>query len=617
MTGSTSPVSRMEILKLAIADLRAETLLTFCLIGSLAAIGAPLLILDGLRTGIVESLRQDLVGDPVFREVRPAETRPYDETFFAALRARSDVDFVMEGITRGASSIIVSASDAASSQARPRVESETILDMLPTAPGDPLLTSYAAQVPDAGGAVLSAEAAVQLKVKLDDRLTLEIGRQRTSAREVETVEAWVKGVLPARADPLPRIYLPFALVRDIESYREGYAVSERDWPGSPPDVVPGFDGLYILSERPLKATVQSRLQTLTGFFIGEPGEPGGFVKRLGMTFPEEQSVFRLSAIERLAGPGVLRRVISVLRGQNYDVFPYVDHLVVTIEGPGGEMSPALPVRTSDNLRHLFEAPVAEINRIQVPADLGYRVGETVTLIAATDGDPVRVPAVIAALSENPSVQFVELSAALGGMLRRGQKQRVRYDSLTDRLRVERTSFRGFRLYTETIDQVPALVRHMQGLGVDVVAQVGTIERILLLDQGLMRLFLIIAIIGGAGASVVLLTSLYAAVERKQASLGHLRILGISRGDIFVFPVYQALIMALVAVAAAALSAHIIAALINTFQAEQLGLKGDICRITLDAHVYACLIALGLSFTSSFFAALRATRIDPADAMRQE
>jgi putative ABC transport system permease protein len=127
-----------EILRLAIADLRAEMLLTACLIGALVAIVMPLLILAGLRSGIVDSLRDDLIRDPVFREIRPAETKPYSRGFFREIRGLPHVEFVQEGISRGASSVA----------AIPAGNQESILlDMLPTAFGDPLLTSYDAAVP--------------------------------------------------------------------------------------------------------------------------------------------------------------------------------------------------------------------------------------------------------------------------------------------------------------------------------------------------------------------------------------------------------------------------------------------------------------------------------------
>ena len=62
---------------LAMADLRHEWILTLCLVIAVAAVVAPLLILQGLKHGTVATLRDRLVQDPVFREVRPTQTREY------------------------------------------------------------------------------------------------------------------------------------------------------------------------------------------------------------------------------------------------------------------------------------------------------------------------------------------------------------------------------------------------------------------------------------------------------------------------------------------------------------------------------------------------------------
>src|SRR5690606_39362760 len=52
---------------LAAHSLRHEWILTLCLVIALAAVIAPLLVLLGLKHGTIETLRDRLVEDPVFR----------------------------------------------------------------------------------------------------------------------------------------------------------------------------------------------------------------------------------------------------------------------------------------------------------------------------------------------------------------------------------------------------------------------------------------------------------------------------------------------------------------------------------------------------------------------
>lgn len=66
---------------LALADLRHEWLLNLCMVLALAAVLTPLLLLLGLKNGVVETMRERLVQDPIYRELKPQETlnlRPED-----------------------------------------------------------------------------------------------------------------------------------------------------------------------------------------------------------------------------------------------------------------------------------------------------------------------------------------------------------------------------------------------------------------------------------------------------------------------------------------------------------------------------------------------------------
>jgi len=64
--------------RLAMADLLAERLLASCTILALAAVLGPLVVLAGLRAGVVQGLREVLLEDPRVREVTTASNRSFD-----------------------------------------------------------------------------------------------------------------------------------------------------------------------------------------------------------------------------------------------------------------------------------------------------------------------------------------------------------------------------------------------------------------------------------------------------------------------------------------------------------------------------------------------------------
>ena len=119
--------------RLAMADLLAERLLALCTTLALAAVLAPLVILAGLRAGVVQGLREVLLEDPRVREVATAANRSFDAGLLARLAARPDVAFLAPRTRTLSASLLVERPDAPGAGTR--------VELLPTAPGDPLLVA--------------------------------------------------------------------------------------------------------------------------------------------------------------------------------------------------------------------------------------------------------------------------------------------------------------------------------------------------------------------------------------------------------------------------------------------------------------------------------------------
>jgi putative ABC transport system permease protein len=136
-----------------------------------------------------------------------------------------------------------------------------------------------------------------------------------------------------------------------------------------------------------------------------------------------------------------------------------------------------------------------------------------------------------------------------------------------------------------------------------------------LDQNLTRVFWLIALIGTLGFLASLAANLLANVERKRRELSIVRLIGFPTASLVLFPVAQAVLVAVLG-AAAALAVYLpVATALNGWFAASLQPGESICRL-LPHHV---LIALGATLMgaacSAAWAGWRAARIEPAEGLR--
>jgi putative ABC transport system permease protein len=107
------------------------------------------------------------------------------------------------------------------------------------------------------------------------------------------------------------------------------------------------------------------------------------------------------------------------------------------------------------------------------------------------------------------------------------------------------------------------------------------------------------------------------VERKQRDLSLLRLIGLSRRDLVVFPLIQALIIAGAGAALASLLALTVAGLVNRLPLAGANAAGAraICVIEAEHLLLAFLVSLLGAALSAAFAGYRAARIEPAEGLR--
>ncbi|RHH22931.1 ABC transporter permease [Desulfovibrio sp. AM18-2] len=174
---------------------------------------------------------------------------------------------------------------------------------------------------------------------------------------------------------------------------------------------------------------------------------------------------------------------------------------------------------------------------------------------------------------------------------------------------------GFRLYASSLEAVTGLREFFAGQGLEVYTHAAEIEQVTSLSRALNTVFALICAAAAAGFLASTASSALAGVKRKERMLGLLRLTGFGTGALLLFPLVQALLTALLGTATAMGVYAAAAAVINHLFAASLGDMEQVCRL-LPRHVLLVFAAVaGLALTAALGPALRATRIEPSEVIR--
>jgi putative ABC transport system permease protein len=212
------------VASLAWQDYRADARLSACVVLALVAVIAPLLVLFGLKFGLVASLTERLERDPAVREVIPMGGGRFSASFIDELAQRPEVAFAVPRTRQIAATADLSA---------PEREGSVTVEMIPTAVGDPLLGSMRPPM-ELTQVLLSQTAAEKLGAKAGDWLDTSFSRQVAGQFQAQRTRLQVVAILPLEAFSRDAIFAPLALLEAVEDYRDGRAVKSFDWPGDAP-----------------------------------------------------------------------------------------------------------------------------------------------------------------------------------------------------------------------------------------------------------------------------------------------------------------------------------------------------------------------------------------------
>lgn len=179
------------------------------------------------------------------------------------------------------------------------------------------------------------------------------------------------------------------------------------------------------------------------------------------------------------------------------------------------------------------------------------------------------------------------------------------------------AYAGVRLYAADLDAVAPLVERLAGDGLESRSRLADIAAVRGLDRGLGGLFALIAGLAGAGYLASLGFNLWAGIERKRRDIAVLRLLGIGRRAVLLFPMVQAGTIALAGMAVAGGLYAVTASVLNGGLLETLFFPGMRATLDpLDGLLGGIATLIGVLAVSAL-AGMRAARFDPAEGLRDD
>jgi putative ABC transport system permease protein len=198
-------------------DVLFEWRISLCLSLAVAAVLAPLLVLFGLKSGIVDTLTTRLKTDPRNREIVWKLNNPLEKAWIAEFARRPEIGFLVPSTRSLAATVDLMA---------PNDASLPDTDMLPTAPGDPLWRQGQAVPKGLGEIALSHEAARRLGIETGASVQGRVVRAYRGQRQTLDLTLRVVAVLAEPAFSGKVVFVALPLLEALEAYRDGYSAPE-------------------------------------------------------------------------------------------------------------------------------------------------------------------------------------------------------------------------------------------------------------------------------------------------------------------------------------------------------------------------------------------------------
>lgn len=212
-----------KIISLSFRDYSHEWRMSGCFVLALASVLAPMMILFGLKFGIVSSMVTGLVENPSNREIRAVGSGRYEQKWFDEYAERKDIAFIIPKTRSLAATIQLKSNKVG------RIFST---ELFATAERDPLLTAIEVKPQGFYQVILSDSIAKKLNIAKGERLDGSLVRQFRGKRERVHIDLKVIDVAPANVISRNVAFVSLELLLATESFKDGRAVPDLNWSGN-------------------------------------------------------------------------------------------------------------------------------------------------------------------------------------------------------------------------------------------------------------------------------------------------------------------------------------------------------------------------------------------------
>ncbi len=211
-----------NILWLASRDFANEWQMSGFFVLALAAVLGPMMILFGLKFGIIGSMLDNLIQDPRNREINPVGSGRFDSAWIEQLRNRPEVSFIIPRTRSIAATIELKGENGG------RI---VPVELIPSDRGDPLLRGL--EIPaEPHQLVLSDSAARKLNVVKGETVSGSLSRRFQGSSERVYLDLTVVDIAPLGSFSRDGAFVALGLAEAAEDFRDGRAVPAFGWQGS-------------------------------------------------------------------------------------------------------------------------------------------------------------------------------------------------------------------------------------------------------------------------------------------------------------------------------------------------------------------------------------------------
>lgn len=225
---------------LAWRDYWHEKLMSICFILALGAVLVPLLVLFGLKYGIVTNLLAPLKEDPRYRQILPVGSGKYGPEWFETMAALPEVAFIVPRTRTIAAIISLRVADT-------DVGRIIDVELIPSAANDPVLGGLP-EPTGLGQVVLSRDAADKLGATAGTRLEGILTRVYNDKSQTGLLPLEVVGVASAAAFGRDGLFVSTDLMVAVEDFRDGRLIPALGLDGVPVQAGPrNFSGFRLFA----------------------------------------------------------------------------------------------------------------------------------------------------------------------------------------------------------------------------------------------------------------------------------------------------------------------------------------------------------------------------------